>query len=218
MRPRAIAAVISVALALAAGALAADEGFFSLFDGKSAAGWKTNTGKAVPADNVQAEGLNPHKAGGYLVVHDKPRGDFILEFEYKLSKGCNSGVFVRVGDLKNPVTTGIEVAIDDTTGRGRHDSGAFYDLVAPRVNAQKPQGEWNLMSIAAKGPIIEIVLNGESVNRINLDEWTEKGRRPDGGTHKFTGVTVKDLPRSGFLGFQDHGADCWYRKVQIKVL
>ena len=31
-------------------------------------------------------------------------------------QGCNSGVFLRVGDLNDPVNTGIEVALDDTTG------------------------------------------------------------------------------------------------------
>ena len=49
-------------------------------------------------------------------MHDKPLGDFVLDFDYKLSQGCNSGVFLRVGDLKDPVMTGLEVAIDDTDG------------------------------------------------------------------------------------------------------
>jgi hypothetical protein len=215
MRLRTTAAFL---LALAAAATAADEGFVTLFDGTGAKGWMTNTGKPLPEANVQPDGLNPHKSGGYLVVHEKPHGDFILEFDYKLTKGCNSGVFVRVGDLKDPVMTGIEVAIDDTKGRGLHDPGAFYDLVPPRVNAQKPAGEWNHMSIAAKGAKIEVVLNGEAVSTINLDEWTEPGKRPDGSRHKFTRVTVKDLPRSGYLGFQDHGSDCWYKNVRIKDL
>lgn len=214
MRTRSTAALLGCLLTAAA--LAADEGFVRLFDGSTPKGWITNAGKPLPETNVQPDGLNPHKSGGYIIVHEKPHGDFILEFDYKLSKGCNSGVFIRVGDLKDPVMTGIEVAIDDTKGRGRHDPGAFYDLVPPRVNTQKEQGEWNTMSIAAKGSIIEVVLNGESVNRINVDEWTTPGQRPDGSRHKFDKVTIKDLPRTGYLGFQDHGQDCWYRNVKIK--
>ena len=92
----------------------------------------TNTGKPLPEANVQADGLNPHGSGGYIVVHEKPIADFVLDFDYKLSKGCNSGVFLRVGDLKDPVMTGLEIAIDDTKGTGLHDTGAFYDLVPPR--------------------------------------------------------------------------------------
>lgn len=191
----------------------------TIFDGTSGDGWITNNDKKpLSKSNVQPDGLNPHGSGGYLVVHEKPRGDFVLDFDYKLSKGCNSGVFIRVGELKDPVMTGIEVAIDDTTGTGMHDPGAFYDLVAPRINAQKPQGEWNHMTITAKGPKIEVALNGETVSKIDLDQWTEPGKRPDGSKHKFTKVTVKDLPRSGYFGFQDHGKDCWYKNVKVKDL
>lgn len=203
---------------LAAVSLAADEGFVSIFDGSTPRGWITNgDGKPLKEANVQSEGLNPHKSGGYVVVHEKPHNDFILEFDYKLSKGCNSGVFIRIGNLENPVMTGIEVALDDTTGTGMHDSGALYDLVSPRVNAQKPAGEWNHMSVAAKGPEIEVVLNGETVTKANLDEFSQPGTRPDGSKHKFTNVTVKDL-RSGYLGFQDHGSDCWFKNIKLKAL
>ena len=72
------------------------------------------------------------------------------------------------------------------------------------------------MTITASGPQIAVALNGEKVSEINLDKWTEKGKRPDGSTHKFKNVTIKDLPRSGYLGFQDHGQDCWYKNVKIK--
>jgi hypothetical protein len=209
---------VLLGLALSAGALGAGEGFTSLFDGKSPKGWMTNTGKPVPEANVQPDGLNPHRSGGYIIVHEKPHGDFVLEFEYKLSPKCNSGVFLRVGDLKDPVNTGLEIAIDDTTGHGMHDPGAIYDLVAPRVNAQKPAGEWNQMTITAKGPKIEVALNGQAVSAIDLDAFTQPGMRPDGTKHKFTKVTVKDMARSGYLGFQDHGQDCWYRNIQVKDL
>ena len=76
---------------------------------------------------MQEEGLNPHGSGGYIVMYDKKFKDFVLDFDYKISKGCNSGVFLRVADPKDPVMTGLEIAIDDTTGTGMHDPGAFYD-------------------------------------------------------------------------------------------
>ncbi len=206
------------AMFLACGAWAADPELTTIFDGSTGAGWITNKGQPVPRANVQADGLNPHASGGYIVVHEKPHGDFVLDFDYKLSKGCNSGVFLRVGDLKDPVMSGLEIALDDTTGTGLHDPGAFYDLVAPRVNAQKPVGEWNHMTITAKGPRIEIVLNGEKVSAIDLSQWPQPGMRPDGTKHKFTKVAMKDMNRPGYLGFQDHGKDCWYKNVKLKDL
>lgn len=191
----------------------------TIFDGTSGQGWVTNKGKKpLPKANIQADGLNPHGSGGYVVVHDQPHGDFVLDFDYKLSQGCNSGVFLRIGNLNDPVNTGLEIAIDDTTGTGMHDPGAFYDLVPPRVNAQKPHGEWNHMTITARGPHIEVALNGQSVSKIDLDQFTEPGKRPDGTRHKFSKVTVKDMARSGYLGFQDHGKDCWYKNIKIKDL
>jgi hypothetical protein len=190
----------------------------TIFDGQSGQGWILCDGKPLPKANVQADGLNPHGTGSYLVVHEKKYANFMLDFDYKLSKGCNSGVFIRVSDLKNPVTTGIEVALDDTTGAGMHDSGAFYDLSPPKSNAQKLPGEWNHLTITADGPILTTVLNGVEVTRLNLDEWGVPGKRPDGSDHKFTGVAIGKLPRNGYFGFQDHGSDCWYRNVKVKRL
>jgi hypothetical protein len=197
-------------------AVAADKEFRTIFDGTTGAGWILCDKKPLPKQNVQADGLNPHGTGSYLVVHETKVADFVLDFDYKLSKGCNSGVFVRVSDLGDPVYTGIEVALDDTTGTGMHDPGALYDLVAPRENAQKPAGEWNHMTITAKGPKIDVTLNDAHVATIDLDEWTEPGKRPDGSSHKFTNVAIGKLPRTGYFGFQDHGSDCWFKNVKIK--
>ena len=199
-------------------AAAAEKEFRVIFDGTSGAGWILCDKKPLPKDNVQTDGLNPHGSGSYLVVHETKFGDFILDFDYKLTKGCNSGVFTRTSDLNDPVNTGIEVAIDDTTGTGMHDSGALYDLVATKVNAQKPAGEWNHMTITAKGPKMAVTLNDKDVSIINLDEWNEPGKRPDGSSHKFANVAIGKLPRAGYLGFQDHGSDCWFKNVKIKEL
>jgi len=215
LRKPTLLAVALATLALPALSRAADDAKV-LFDGSSPKGWMLTDGKPLPAKFVQADGLNPHGTGSYIVVHEEKLGDFVVDFDYKLSKGCNSGVFFRVDDLKNPVYTGIEIALDDTTGAGFHDSGAFYDLVKPSKNAQKPAGEWNHMTITAKGPEVVVVLNGAEVSRINLDEWTEPGLRPDGTKHKFEKVAIGKLARTGYFGFQDHGQDCWYKNVTLK--
>jgi hypothetical protein len=205
-----------LALAIASAVLAADEAYRTIFDGQSGAGWMTNTGKPLPKANVQPDGLNPHGSGGYIVVYEKPAGDFVLDFDYKITPKCNSGVFLRVGDLKDPVMSGLEIAIDDDTSTSMHAPGAFYDLVAPRTNAQKPAGEWNHMTITAKGPKISVNLNGTEVSAIDLNEWPKPGERPDGSKHKFTKVAIKDFNRPGYFGFQDHGSDCWYKNVRLK--
>ena len=138
--------------------------FKVIFDGNSGTGWILCDKKPVPKDHVQSDGLNPHGTGSYLVVHETQYGDFALDFDYKLSKGCNSGVFLRVGDLKDPVMTGIEIALDDTTGTDMYAPGAFYDLVAPKENAQKPAGGSNSAEAVKTATPIKhvIILIGEN--------------------------------------------------------
>ena len=198
-----------------------EAGWLLLFDGTSLEGWQTSSKK--PSKIPVEEGcINPHGCGGYMMIHEKTWSDFALALDFKISKGCNSGVFVRTFPLtpregKDVGFNGIEVAIDDTGTAGFVDTGALYDLVKPARNAMKPVGEWNHMVITCDGPKISIELNGEVVTRMNLDEWTEPNRRPDGTAHKFD-VAYKNHPRSGYIGLQDHGSACWYKNIKLKPL
>ena len=196
-------------------------GWILLFDGKSQGGWMTSSEK--PSQRPVEDGaLNPHKCGGYMLMHNQVWGDFKVALDFKLSPKCNSGIFIRTFPLqprpgKDVGFNGIEVAIDDTTGAGYHDTGAIYDLVKPEKNAMKPAGEWNHMEITCNKNDIEVELNGECVAVMNLDEWTEKNKRPDGSDHKFD-IAFKDHPRKGYIGLQDHGANCWYKNIKLLPL
>jgi hypothetical protein len=197
------------------------DGWILLFDGQSLDGWKTSSGRPSKVP-VEEGSINPHGCGGYMMIPEKPWGDFILSLDFKISKGCNSGIFVRTFPLtprpgKDVGFNGIEVAIDDTTTAGYHDTGAFYDLVKPSRNTMKPPGEWNHIVITGDGPRLSVALNGETVSRMDLDEWTRPNRRPDGSEHKFD-VAYKDHPRSGYIGLQDHGSPCWFKNIKIKPL
>ena len=198
-----------------------EAGWLLLFNGTSLDGWKTSSKETskIPVENGC---INPHGCGGYMMIHEQPWSDFELALDFKISKGCNSGVFVRTYPLtprpgKDVGFNGIEIAIDDTKTAGFVDTGAIYDLVKPAKNAMKPVGEWNHMVITCDGPKISVELNGEVVTRMNLDEWTEPNRRPDGTAHKFD-VAYKNHPRSGYIGLQDHGSACWYKNIKLKPL
>ncbi|MGH7137588.1 MAG: 3-keto-disaccharide hydrolase [Pirellulales bacterium] len=197
------------------------DGWILLFDGKSLSGWKTSGGEPSrrPVENGS---LNPHKCGGYMMIHERDWADFKLSLDFKISRTCNSGVFVRTFPLqpqpgKDVGFNGIEIAIDDTQTAGYHDTGAIYDLVKPARNAMKPAGEWNHIEIACDDNQITVMLNGDEVSKMDLDEWTEPNRRPDGTTHKFD-VAYKNHPRHGYIGLQDHGSDCWFKNVKLKPL
>jgi hypothetical protein len=186
-----------------------------IFDGTSGQGWMLCNRGPIPAQNIQPDGLNPHRSGSYLVVYDQKLGDFVLDFDYKLTEGCNSGVFLRVSDLNNPVQTGIEVALDATRRGDDRDTGAFYGLVPPTVFAQKPVGEWNHITITAQGPNLAVSLNAIEVSAINLDLWTLPGKRPDGSDHRFKERAFAGIARTGYMGFQDLGGECWFKNIVL---
>lgn len=219
--------VVALAGGVAAGVpgRAAEEadggGWISLFDGKTLNGWKTSNSQ--PSKRPVEDGaINPHRAGAYMVIHEKQWADFILSLDFKLSKGCNSGVFFRTFPLspypgRDVGWNGLEIALDDTTTAGYHDTGALYDLVKPTRNAMKPVGEWNHLVLVAVGPKVEVSVNGEKVMQTDLSQFREPNKRPDGSMHKFDFAVAKH-PRKGYIGLQDHGSDCWYKNIRIKPL
>jgi hypothetical protein len=198
------------------------DGWQLLFDGKSTKGWMTIQGEPLPDRYVQEGALNPHPCD-YMLTSGAAYTNYVLSLDFKITPRCNSGVFVRTFPLKpRPGQSigynGIEVAIDDTKSADYHDTGAIYDLVKPTKNAMKPVGEWNRMVITSDNNLLLVELNGQQVTRMNLDEFVQPGKRPDGSAHKFADIAYKDHPRQGYLGLQDHGSDCWYRNIKLKRL
>lgn len=196
-------------------------GWVLLFDGSTLDGWKTSSGlpSGVP---VEQGAINPHGCGGYMMIHERVWADFELALDFKISKGCNSGVFVRTFPLKprpgkDVGFNGIEIAIDDTITAGYHDTGAVYDLVKPRKNAMKPVGQWNHLVVVCDRALIAVTLNGQDVTRMDLDQWQTPHRRPDGSGHKFD-IAYKNHPRQGYIGLQDHGAPCWFQNIKIRPI
>jgi hypothetical protein len=132
--------------------------------------------------------------------------DFDADFEYKVDKSGNSGFYFHVGDLKQPVSSGIEVQIYDSPSKKPgapltdHDSGGIIPGIPPTKNACKPAGEWNRMQITCKNGKVTVLLNGELVNDIPLDH-----------------PRIKDRPPTGYIGFQDHGLPLWLRNIRVRA-
>lgn len=190
------------------------EGFTVLFSDKPVAEWGWNKKGPKIEDGEMRLGQ-----GSGDVWTKEEFGDYVLDLEFKTSKGANSGVFVRnpkPGDWFG----GIEIQILDSFGKekpGKHDAGAVYDVLAPSKNTVKAPGEWNRMTITCKGPKLQVALNGEQVIDMNLDLWTEAGKNPDGSKNKFK-TAYKDMPRKGVVELQEHGSDIAFRNVRIKEL
>jgi len=193
------------------------DGWMLLFNGSELTGWKNNNGQPVHA-KIEHDAINVHGTGGYLLVYEKPFADFVFKCDVKMDQpSCNSGIFLRVGNLEDPVQSGIEVQIASEVEPSVHGFAALYDLTAPMKNATRGPGKWNTVEVRCEGATITVTVNGEKVNAINCDAWDHPGRRPDGSKHKFHRA-IKDFPRTGYLGLQDHGHDVWYKNIKLREL
>src|SRR5690242_17726211 len=105
MRIRTMGLLSLLAMAVGAGGpedrLSPEEkqaGWILLFDGRSLDGWKTSGGRPSKVP-VEQGSINPHGCGGYMMIHEKTWSDFVLALDFRISKGCNSGVFIRTYPL-----------------------------------------------------------------------------------------------------------------------
>jgi hypothetical protein len=173
--------------------------------------WTTTGNWKLDSEGVVALEPRPGESGwtrydAYLWLKGEYK-DFEVDFEYKVQKGGNSGFYFHVGDVKEPVKTGIEVQIYDSGSKAAdakltdHDSGGIIPGVPPTKNTAKPAGEWNRFQITVKGDKLTVMLNGETVNVVDL-----------------TMDKLKDRPSTGAIGFQDHGLPLALRNFKIRKL
>ncbi|MEO1857572.1 MAG: DUF1080 domain-containing protein [Rubritalea sp.] len=188
------------------------------------------TEAAEPVKLLTTEALNLNKHwvlnDGELTTSATPGGilwskaaysDFKISLEYKTSEKCNSGLFFRTNP-KDPVQGGFEIQIaSDGLYNGKHVVGSLYDAKESSKAMGKADGEWNTMTLTCRGPLITVVLNGEQVLDVNIDDWSTAQKNPDGSKNKFK-TALKDLPRSGHFGLQYHGQPVWYRNIVISPL
>ncbi|MBN2328035.1 MAG: DUF1080 domain-containing protein [Candidatus Omnitrophica bacterium] len=178
------------------------EGFIALFDGKTTNGW-------LPLSKSQGgfiikDGAFQRKPGGGGMRTIDRFDDFILRYEYKIEKGGNSGVQVRCPRSNRASKIGFEVQILGDYGKkpDKNSTGSIYDVLAPTVNASKPEGQWNSIEVRCKGPRVRVILNGKKVQDVNFDKYEE----------------LKYRLRNGFIFLTDHGNFVAYRNIRIKRL
>lgn len=193
----------------------AEGGWKVLFDGADLSQWQNDNGDKPSAGwTIEDGALTRHPNAGMIWTKER-FGDFVLDLEFK-TEG-NSGIFFHTDNMKNPVQTGIEIQVYKRVDTpGTHSCGAVYDALAPSKEMTR-DGQWNHITITARDNKIGIVMNGEQIIVMDLNRWTEPGKNPDGSKNKFR-TALKDFKREGHIGFQDHGANVWFRNIRIKPL
>jgi hypothetical protein len=223
-----VAALAALAVVVGAAHAADPAKVVQPFNGKDLEGWKFKGSAAKSKLVVGYASLDPSNPSKLVVVEkgDGPPqlvnsaagvdfytgekfGDCMIEVEFMVPKGSNSGVYVH-GEY--------EVQILDSFGKdkiGPGDLGGLYGNAAPKVNAAKEPGAWQKFVIDFQAPRFEdgkkvanavfrkVVLNGQLIH----ENVTMKGPTP-------SGVTGKEAP-TGPLMFQgDHGPVA-FRNIKI---
>jgi hypothetical protein len=209
-----VALLLALAPSLRADEQGEDKPWTNLLSAESTSldqNWAT-TGNWILKDGVATlaprEGESGWSRWSAYLWSKKKYTHFEVEFEYLVEKGGNSGFYFRVGDVNDPVAQGIEVQIYDTAPDKErdkltdHDSGGIIPGLKPHRAASKPAGEWNKMSVRHWDDKIVVMLNGVNVNAHDLSGGGQLAQRP----------------KTGPIGFQDHGLPLKLRNIRIKEL
>lgn len=216
-------AIVSLTL-LSGSALRAEDGWVSLFDGKTLNGWTQKNGTATyEVKDGTIHGTTAEGSPNSFLCSNKLYGNFELEFEVKVHDKLNSGCQIRsqTAELtekekeaghKYGRVNGPQVEIE----AGPAEAGYVYGEATGRgwltpkerliPHSHMKNGEWNAFRIVANGPRIQTWINGKMVEDLT-DEAIYK-------THP-----------QGFIGLQVHSIaagsgpyDVAWRNIRIKEL
>jgi hypothetical protein len=181
-------------------------GFTSIFDGTSTDGWQ-HKGNWVIQDGAF---YRKAKGGDLTYTTSKVPDDFEIRFEWKVSKGCNSGLYYRPGQYEYQVLDNVNSPYGENP---RQAAASLFFCMAPSKDVTKPLGEWNTARIVGKGTVIQHWLNEEKV----LDfDYTDPKWKTEIELLRIRGA---DLTKRGVnIKLQDHGQDVWYRNIRWRTI
>jgi len=199
-----------LAFALVVSVRAAEDGFVPLFpkDGPPA-GFVVRHWADVAQPPQEAAAwvvkdgvLTSEGARGCWLMSEKEYGDFVLEYDFKLGPRGNSGCALRAPLKGDPAFDGMEMQMADfrynEQAKDSELTGGLYRAVAPTKQVYKPE-EWNTVRITLTGSHVTVVMNGETIQDIDLTKFDATVPRHDGTP----APPLKDRPRAGHIGFQE---------------
>lgn len=200
-----------------------ESGFTRLFDGETFQGWEFfNSG---PSEWIIEEGKIidlgrsfPNSSERYTekwLGTRRDYADFSLRLEFRLTRGANSGIFLRapsdISQTSHRLYLEVQLVDDEHPSfagpQARYLTGSLWNLAPSRRGYLKPAGEWNGIEIRAKGPHLVVLLNGTMI----VDDWLDE--HPEGGADS------PDLKRAtGRLGLQCFQGRVEFRNISVKEL
>ena len=230
-----------------------DEGYIVIFDGTSLNGWRGYGKDNVPARwtiedgclKFSGTGAGESQSGdGGDIIFAKKFKNFEMKFDWKISKGGNSGVFFLAQEVTTKKEDGTvqyepiyisapEYQVLDNANHpdaklgkdNNRQSASLYDMIPAVPQNQNPFGEWNSGSIMVYQGTVVHGQNGENVVEYHLwtPQWTELLQASKFSQEKWPLAfellnNLGGEEHEGYIGFQDHGNDVWYRNIKVKVL
>lgn len=164
------------------------------------------------------DGILTHTKGGGDIVTDEQFKDFVLELDWKISEGGNSGIFFHVSEdhdyvwLGGPEMQVLDNVAHQDAMRPETSAGANYALHAPIKDVTKPVGEWNHVKLVVDGPHVEHWLNGTKLLEYELwsDDWKKRV-----AASKFNDMPDYGMNKTGHIALQDHGDIVSYRNITV---
>jgi len=168
------------------------------------------------------DGCICREAAGGNIYTKKEYGDFILEIDWKIALGGNSGITYRLIKYGNRYRGLEHQLLDDERhpgakrGGGKRKTACLYDLlIADTAKAYRKAGEWNTTKIVARGPKVEHWLNGEKV--LEYDASSEDFIKLVQESKFKTCEGFATTPR-GRIMLQSHTNSIWFRSIYITSL
>jgi len=221
------------------------DGWITIFDGETFKGWRGYNKTGMPAKwtiddksikfNGTGGGEAQNEDGGDIIFDTKLK-NFEFEFEWKVAKGSNSGIFILAQEIPGePIyISSPEYQILDNENHpdaklgvdGNRMSGSLYDMIPAKPQNAKPYGEWNKAKILCyKGTVVHYQ-NDKAVVEYHLwtDQWKEmidNSKFQQGGQFPLAYdllINCGGPNHEGYIGIQDHGDDVWFRNLKVKIL
>jgi hypothetical protein len=192
----------------AASLSAAEEGFVSLFDGKSLDGWKINESPdswSVKDGVITAKGPRSHL---FYVGNDKPFVNFELKVDVMTEKNSNGGIYfhTKYQDEGWP-KYGFEAQVNNSYTSDPRKTGSLY-AVKDVLEAPAKDGEWFTEHIIVQGKHVVIKINDKVVVDYTEPDDAKPGK-------DFTRVLDK-----GTFALQAHdpGSVVHFKNIRVKRL
>jgi hypothetical protein len=211
------------------------QGWRLLWDGSTAAGWRSARGTGFPASGwslANGELAVQPRGGGGDIMTDEEFGAFELQMEFKVSAGANSGIFYLLSSPHDPASgapLGLEYQILDDERHPDAKQGAegtrmlasLYDIY-PRARLMTNVGigpkvdVWQHARIVARADgSVEHWLNGVKVLEFQRGSNDYRARV---AASKFKSTAGFGEAPKGRILLQDHGDAVSFRSIKIRPL